>query len=528
MNDKTVDLIERPYQEVVDDILTAVIGGVVNEEIIFDVKVIRYPLAEPALDVRGITGTVQGTRSYAFQKEIDFVFAVEGNAVIWQEGGAKPDDGTVFYADYLRTESRSPLTDINIGSVTRTLGEAIGREIATVYQQINKAYLAAFVDTAEGKSLDMVVSILGVVRLTKDYARGQVTFFRDPAVEGSITIPEGVILSTAKGVIFQTTEQRTLQRGQVRISAPIRSGDDFKGEIGMVLAGEITDLALPIAGIGRITNFDATFLGGEDETDVALRSRAKAALASIGKGTLEAIEHAIFEERAVLVEARDPNDPPGRRSDPGTLSLLVEAEPEGFPALRARIEETRAAGVMVSIIARYVFFKPRVVVKITPGLTPEGNIKVVDDIIAAIQGYIDGLGSGDPAKGDEILLAIKGVKDASDLMIVDVIAWRSDVAEPGAETIVDVVLRVLDAAPAGEDREALTKSLSDALFAEVPSTVPGGARIPDRSLVQGPSGDRATDEEIEAGEFSVAATIAGEKWWVVLDMERADVLVKEI
>jgi len=516
MNDKTADLIQRPYQEVVDDILTAIIGGVVNEEIIFDLKVIRYPLAEPALDVRGITGTVAGERSHAFQKEIDFIFTGEGNAIIWQEGGAKPDDGTVFYADYLRRESRSPLTDINVGSVTRTLGEAIGREIATVYEQINKAYLAAFVDTAEGKSLDLVVSILGVVRLTKDYARGLVTFFRDPAVDGSITIPEGVLLSTAKGVIFQTTEQRTLQRGQVRISAPIRSGDDFKGDKGRVSSGEITEIALPIAGINRVTNFDATFLGAEDETDVALRSRAKAALAAIGKGTLEAIEHAIFAERAVLVEARDPNGPPGKRSDPGTLSLLVEAEPEGFPALMARIEETRAAGVMVSVIARYVFFKPRVVVKITPGLTPEGNLKVIDDIIAAIQGYIDGLGSGDPAKGDEIQKAI-----------VDVIAWRSDVAQPGAETIVDVVLRILDAAPAG-DREAFKKSLSDALFAEVPSTVPGGGRIPDRSLVQGPSGERATDEEIEAGKFSVAATVAGEKWWVVLDMERADVLMKEI
>jgi hypothetical protein len=164
MNKDTHNIIERPYQEIVDDILTAIIGGVVNEPIYYDIKEDFYNLSQIAIDIRGITGTrtlLQNGSSqqfrYNFQKEVDFVFDDVRNAIIWQSDGKKPDDESVFYVDYIRRDSRSPLTDINIGSVTRTLSESIGREIAVVYQQVNQAYLAGFLDTAESEALERVI-----------------------------------------------------------------------------------------------------------------------------------------------------------------------------------------------------------------------------------------------------------------------------------------------------------------------------------------------------------------------------------
>ena len=82
MNPDTVTLIDRPYQEVVDDILTAMVGGIVNEPIIYDVKETLYPLAQPASDVRGITGAVKvdGANGepqllhHAFEKDQRFCF----------------------------------------------------------------------------------------------------------------------------------------------------------------------------------------------------------------------------------------------------------------------------------------------------------------------------------------------------------------------------------------------------------------------------------------------------------------------
>ena len=120
MKQVTKSLIERPYQEIVDDLLTSMIGGVVNEPIIFDVQNDLYPLAEPASDIRGITGIKDAGR-FTFQKNIDFAFSEGDNAVIWQEGAGKPDDLSVFFVDYARRSAEPPLTDINIGSVTRTI-----------------------------------------------------------------------------------------------------------------------------------------------------------------------------------------------------------------------------------------------------------------------------------------------------------------------------------------------------------------------------------------------------------------------
>ncbi len=530
MNPATATLIDRPYPEVVDDILTAVTGGVVKEPIIFDVKEDLYRLSRPASDIRSITGT-QNQKHYTFQNGVDYLFSEGDNAVVWQPHGVQPDDETTFYVNYFVPNSLSPLTDINVGSVTRTLSEAAGREIATVYQEINAAYLSGFIDTATGQSLDFVVSILNVTRKTKDFAIGLVTFFRDPGLsDGNITIPEGTLLSTAKGeAAFVTTEERTLQRGQARIDVPIRADVPSKGSVGVVAPGAITTLQQPITGITRVTNFDATVLGANDESDADLRARAKAVLQGLDKATLAALVRVVFEERAKLTEVWDPNGAPGKSSDPGTVVLLVQASPEQFQSLQSAVNETRAAGVLSTVVAKYVFFKPRMVVTIASGLTAAGKVKVVGEIIAAMQQYSDGLSAGQPASGPDLIKAIaQNVKEASQpgsIRMVDVIAWRADIGKPGAQTFVDLLMQAIQSVPAGNtdaQRAALTTVVSDG----APGP-PSERRIPDRSLVQGPSGQQATDQEIEAGTFQVSATVSGEAWTIALDSEPADILLVE-
>jgi hypothetical protein len=522
MNDETVTLINRPYQEIVDDVLTAIVGGVVNEPIIFDIKSDLYPLAEPAQDIRGITGKAAGTH-HTFLKEVDFLFNAGSNAVEWDSTGTLPDDNTTFHVDYFRQNGRSPLTDINVGSVTRTLSEAISREIATVYGQINLAYLSGFIDTAEGRSLELVVSILGLTRKTKDFAVGLATFFRDAASSGNITIPAGTLLATTKGdVVFETTQLRTLQQGQVRIDAPIRASAAFKGEAGKVAAGAISEMVQPIAGIARVTNFDATFLGAEDETDAELRLRARAALRSLGKATLAALSRVIFEGRGKLVEVWDPNSPPDHRSELGTVTLLVEAEPERFPSLNGAVQETRAAGVQATLVSRYVFLKPRILATVAPGLTAGGELKVKDEMIAALQTYVDGLENAEPAQGQELLAALATVADVSEPAVVDVIVWKSDLGRPAGATLVDTIVTAVQGA--GEDPEALRQAIETAV-SQTPPLVPTSTRIPDRSLLQDPEGNPASDEQIEAGEFQVIAQVDGQDGWIVLDIEPADIVL---
>lgn len=524
MNHQTETLITRPYQEIVDDVLTAIVGGVVNEPILFDIKSDLYPLSEPASDIRGITGRANG-QPYAFLKGIDYVFNGGANAVEWDSTGQLPDDNSEFRVDYFRPNSRSPLTDINVGSVTRTLSEAISREISTVYEQINLAYLSAFIDTATGRSLELVVSILGIERKTKEFAVGLVTFFRESGAVGNINIPEGTVLLTTEGdVVFETTEPRTLQQGQVRIDAPVRAAEAFKGEKGRVPAGAITQLLNLLVGISRVTNFDETFLGAEDETDEQLRLRAKAALRSVGKATLAALQRVIAEGRGKLIEVWDPNGPPDHDADPGNVTLLIEAEPERFPSLNAAVQETRAAGVQALVLSRYVFFKPRIITTIAAGLTAAGKLKVVDEMILALQEYVDGLSSGEPADGQAILAALQEVEDVVEVVVVDVLVWRSDLSQPATETLIDALIDAVKGA--GSDEVALRLAINTAI-SETPPLAPTSTRIPDRSLLLGPEGAPATDEEIESGDFTVSATVAGEPWWVVLDLEPADIVIRE-
>ena len=529
MNAETTNLIERPYQEIVDDILTAIVGGVVNEPIIFDVKSVLYPLAEPAGAVRSITGLIDtgapdGER-HTFQNKIDFQFNADKNAVVWQDSGQKPKDETQFYVDYFRPTSRSPLTDINVGSVTRTLGEAIGREIATLYQQINLAYKSGFIDLAEGKALDFVVSILGVTRKTKEFAVGLVTFFRKPGSDGNITIAQGTQISTAKGqVIFETTEPRTLQRGQGRIDAPVRAGEKFKGEVGKVDAGQITSLFQIIEGIERLNNFEPTFLTAEDETDAELRVRAKAALQSLSKGTIAALLRVAEENRVKKPpEISDPNSSV-KKNTPGKVSMLVDIEAPRFPSLVAALHDVRAAGVQLTITPRFVFVRPRIAALIKSGLTGEGKTKIANEIIAALGKYFEGLKTGQSAEGKAMLEAIRKVSDVKkETSIADVRTLKTDVENANADPLVEALVASLsEVSPA--DTQGVRNAITSVIDAKAAALVPSATGIPDRSLVQSKAGGRAGDGDIVAGEFLI---VPPETFSLVLEMEPTDIILRE-
>ncbi len=523
MNADSAALIKRPYLEIVDDLLTAIVGGVVNEKILFDVKLDIYRLSREATALRSVTGTVQGQPS-AFQQTVDYDFVAPG-AVAWSPAGRRPDDNTSFFVDYLVPGSASPLTDVNVGSVTRTLAEAIGREIATVYEQVNAAYRSGFVDTAEGTSLDLVVSILGIERKTKDFAQGLVTFMRDETSTAAVTIVAGTLLvaGTPERPQFETTETRTLLAGAARIDVPVRATQDFKGDVGLVGAGSISAMAVLLAGIAHVSNVDATSLGGEDESDEQLRIRAKAALRALSKGTQAALEQAVREERGPRVlETWDPNAPPPRTTDPGRVALLVEAEPKAFPGVLNAVHGVRAAGVDLTLVARYVHVTVRVRGTVAANVPPVGQAKVAADVAAALRAYLDGLGSREPATGAELMKALRAVDGFGDPQIVDVIPQRSDVTRPALDTLVDGLAAALTPPPA--DETALRATLR-AVLASAGVEPPTAARITDRDLVVGPAGGRASDAEIDAGTFVVVVPPDEQTWWIVPDIGEHDIIV---
>ncbi len=159
----------RNYPELMDNILTRLIGGIAAESYPFPPAVsseppFQHPLERPPVKkITSVYGERNGS-SYAFRQDVDYTL-VDEQILQWVDGGALPDAGSTFQVNYFSGATSSPVTDIHVGSVARTLMEAAALEMAGLYAQMQVVYDAAFIDTASGKSLDHVVALLGLERV---------------------------------------------------------------------------------------------------------------------------------------------------------------------------------------------------------------------------------------------------------------------------------------------------------------------------------------------------------------------------
>ncbi len=159
-----------------EDTLSQLTKGVVREKQISEPDKVKYTLGHTtAREIVKIEGTLNGAL-HTFQNDADY--RLDDGMVKWIEGGDRPDERTAFYISYIFGEP-SGITDINPGSVVRTLVESISREIEYLHAQLDAVYRSAFIDTASGSALDLVVSLLGVTRKPPQHAYGKVTFGRN-------------------------------------------------------------------------------------------------------------------------------------------------------------------------------------------------------------------------------------------------------------------------------------------------------------------------------------------------------------
>ena len=317
-----------------------------------------------------------------------------------------PDVNTLFFVDYYPASAQSPITDRNVGSVARTLVEALGREIATLYEQLDLVYKAGFIDLAESTSLDFVVALLGIERIRAGREIGEVVFARSTPAPGDITVPQGTILATvpqgdAQEVLeFETTATRTLRQGQTEVTAPIRFRPTPEQQAtftsGQVPANAIRVIPKPIVGIETVTNTEPTARGAEDESDDQLRQRAKKALAQAGKATVDALRSAVLSQGpGVSVVVQDM--PSGV---PGEVSLVIDGARDEAQrnAIFQEVLATKAAGILIQTNHSE---RIRVTLKLSletrddVQLSSEETQRMEAAIKTAIATYINGLKAGE-------------------------------------------------------------------------------------------------------------------------------------
>ncbi|HSF49474.1 MAG TPA: baseplate J/gp47 family protein [Nitrososphaeraceae archaeon] len=178
---------KKRYIEIVDDILQHITRGQTSEKHLFSNSTRIYKLESlpenklvvGEIEVRGFLNANPHTFSYDKDYKIREKTSIEWN--ISENNSrdiSRPDENSIFEVSYVFNNS-SGLTDVNTGSVIRTIVEGISKEIESLYDEMESVYKDGFIETSSGSSLDNVVSLLGIKRKSPTRAYGYVTFFKN-------------------------------------------------------------------------------------------------------------------------------------------------------------------------------------------------------------------------------------------------------------------------------------------------------------------------------------------------------------
>jgi len=310
------------------------------------------------------------------------------------------------------------------GSVVRTLLEAFGREIATFYAMLDRAYDAGFVDTASGDALDKVVSLLGVERARAGRLAGAIEFVRTTPAPQDIAIPAGFQctgkLTDGNALpLFETVEDAVIVRGATRGQAPIQEiGDPNGGDAELLIgAGQLTIMPRPALGIESLSNPLPLRRSREDESDEHLRARARETLRRAQVGTIESITAALVAQGVEHVEVIERKDGP-----PGVIDVLIgdenfEADPKAQERVQAALRATKAAGIRVEMsYLRTVYIQPTAkILPLDPRLDEITFRRLSEQVARTLGAAVASSPRGqmiDRRRVEAQLLACPGVSDA--------------------------------------------------------------------------------------------------------------------
>lgn len=245
------------------------------------------------------------------------------------------------------------ITNTNVGSVIRTLVEAIVVENDIEYYQIQQVYNALGIDDAQGDDLDRLVSILGVVRKPASKCPGSITFGRSTASASDIAIEYSQIISTKPDINGNVTEfivsdsNAKLLAGNLTVTVNVEA---VEAGIVYIPSNTLTIMNTPIIGIEYVNNDNAISGGSDVESDDNLRERAKTRLSSLGKGTNSAIRSALLEISGVTdVMMIDMSRGVGT-SDAVVVTSVIPPSTELSNIISATISSVKPSGIDVDII----------------------------------------------------------------------------------------------------------------------------------------------------------------------------------
>ena len=347
----------RTYDQIVRDILTTLTGGTVRETVkapagntaITPAKLLNRPVRRiSSLD--GVIGVPDKPVKYRFTATDFELISTTGDdknrdAIRFRDGGRRPIPNSDLTVNYYPVETPAvPLNDLNVGSVVRSLLETVALEMAVVYQHLAFIYDSAYIDTAQGSSLDKVVALVGVKRLGSGYPIVKLRVLRKSGTPGRITVPANTAVTDDSGHRYLTNEELILEPGES--SRDVLASGETPGTAD-VDANKLNRLEVLVAGVDTVTNPDASYRLSAPETDDQLRRRAQGAFDGVARGTLDALRFQLLS----LAEVKDVKITEEPNGVPGEIRVDVaynQNTPEAQAVVAERIRQVKPAGIRVT------------------------------------------------------------------------------------------------------------------------------------------------------------------------------------
>lgn len=390
------------------------------------------------------------------------------------------------------------LTDTAPGSVTRTLVEATAREFAEVYARMNAVYEAGFLDTATGASLDQLVALIGLTRLSGETDIVEIRLSRDTRVSARVIIPAGAVVTIDRQaggrVSYAVLDEDELRAGEASLVVTLRAlpnPESPDADLALTpddVALNSATLVQPIAGIAGLSLEGPSLRLGTNETDDALRKRARMAIAAAGGGTEKALEQALMEVEGVEgVRLRDAGDPVdgGVVLSPGEIEVILDGKPQILEQNRAQIEQAIARAKGPGIVARLsrtqaVELSGTLVIRpASPTLSAADALALIRACETLMAQTVDALEIGEGLQWNRLLARLMGIENLGDVVVaastfVTTLGAVSTSAPPG-DLSVEKTQRLVPGTGAGrfeitlEDRPQVLVSVALAADMERPA-----------------------------------------------------------
>jgi len=332
------------------------------------------------------------------------------------------------------------ITDLNPGSIIRTLIEGISDIQEKFYVALKWSFDQSFVLGATEENLDKKAAEWGLTRKKATKAVTVCVLEKASPVSIDTPIGAGILVTTtpiggSEPVYFVTTEATIIPAGS-QYSNPVVTECTVAGLIGNVMTGEINLSAS--TGIDGVSNTSHASGGTDTESDDDFRARILELLRTPVRGGTKAD----YEYWALSVSGvTDAKCYPLNRG-PGTVDVLINTTSGVPPAILLQavadyIETVRPIGADVDVVA-----PNPITVDVTVTLQAKTGYLVVDlvePVRDAIDNYISSVAIGDVVRLTGIGNAVIDVSGVLDYVIIspaaNVTLGNTDVAVPGVISV---------------------------------------------------------------------------------------------